>query len=366
MTVAVGAESRPTLSERLPRRRRERGHALLEHGGARVLCTELATHVAPEDRLAEHRRLPQRERLEPRERAELTAAALRVPRDQLAPRRKPFAGGDGRRPERTRRSVRLAVRREQVPDVRARIADRAHLPVQHGLDPRRLVARDHHVAEPEVAVHDCRRHRLGQTALEEAAHLVDIRDRTRAVHLPQLLEPAHLPLGVAPRSREGGERGHRHVCRVDLDERVDQIPAQATPRRLRLETGRQRLRDDVPVEIAHHVERNAENRFVVADGEDLRKAPEPTGAHGELQSRLAHHVVRRGRERRARRATKHEPVVAALEQEGEVRAAAVADSVGVEWSLAELIRVEEALDPVEDDQRLHGAMLCPGDTMPPR
>ena len=76
------SRSRPTL-ERLPRRRRERGHALLEQRGARVLCTELAAHVAPVDRLAEDRRLPQRERLEPRERAELTAAALRVPRDEL-------------------------------------------------------------------------------------------------------------------------------------------------------------------------------------------------------------------------------------------------------------------------------------------
>ena len=125
-------------------------------------------------------------------------------------------------------SARLAVGREQVADVGARIADRAHLPVEHRLDPRRLVARDHHVAEPEVAVHDRRGQRLGQAAREQPAHLVDVRDRARAVHLPQLREAAHLPLGVAPRPREGGERGNRDVGRVDLDERVDEVPAQAT------------------------------------------------------------------------------------------------------------------------------------------
>ena len=82
----------------------------------------------------------------------------------------------------------------------------------------------------------------------------------------------------------------------------------------------------MPVEEAHHVERDAEHGLVLADGDDLREAVEPGDADRVLQPRLAHHVVRRGRQRRPRRPAQDEALVAALEQEREVRAAAVADA----------------------------------------
>ena len=71
----------------------------------------------------------------------------------------------------------------------------------------------------------------------------------------------------------------------------------------------------------------------------------------ELEPRLAHHVVRGRRQRRSRRAAQHEPVGAALEQEGEVRAAAVADPARVDRPAAEAVLVEERLEPVEDQER---------------
>ena len=140
---------------------REQRNRDLEDRGARVFRAELAADEASVDRFAEDRRLPERERLEPRERPDVAAAALDVALDELGARRESGLGRDRRRAERAHAAVRLAVRREQVADVGARVADRAHLPVEHRGDPRRLVGRDHHVPEPVVAVHDGRREGSG-------------------------------------------------------------------------------------------------------------------------------------------------------------------------------------------------------------
>ena len=57
----------------------------------------------------------------------------------------------------------------------------------------------------------------------------------------------------------------------------------------------------------------------------------------ELKARLAHHVVGGRRERRTRRPPQDVAVVASLEQEGEVRAATVADPLGVDRALTEAV-----------------------------
>ena len=75
----------------------------------------------------------------------------------------------------------------------------------------------------------------------------------------------------------------------------------------------------------------------------------------ELESRLADHVVRRGRERRPRRAAEDEALAATLEQEGEVRAAALADPGDGGRAGAEPVLVQERLDPVERDEVAHQA-----------
>ena len=106
----------------------------------------------------------------------------------------------------------------------------------------------------------------------------------------------------------------------------------------------------MPVEEAHHVERDAQHAVVLADREDRRQA-NPVGRERELEPRLAHHVVRRGRQRRPRRPAKHVPLVPSLDEEREVRAAAVPDPLDTQRSGAEAVRVEECLEPVEDDER---------------
>ena len=71
----------------------------------------------------------------------------------------------------------------------------------------------------------------------------------------------------------------------------------------------------------------------------------------ELEASFADHVVRRGRERRPRRPAEDKAVVAALEQEGEIRAAALADPGRRDRSRAEAVLVEERLDVLEDEER---------------
>jgi hypothetical protein len=65
------------------------------------------------------------------------------------------------------------------------------------------------------------RHRTGQPV----ADCRDVRQVASPVDLPQLREPAHLPLEVAARADELGDGGRAHVRRVDLDQRVDELEA---------------------------------------------------------------------------------------------------------------------------------------------
>ena len=87
-----------------------------------------------------------------------------------------------------------------------------------------------------------------------------------------------------------------------------------------------RLRDHVPVEVAHDVERHAEHGLVLADGDDLGE-PRRTRRRGARAAGRASRTMScadgGSGGRGGRRSTK--PLAAALEQEGEVRAAAVAD-----------------------------------------
>ena len=106
------------------------------------------------------------------------------------------------------------------------------------MDPRRLGSCHHHVPEPEVAVHDGLRQSRRHGVREPGADVLDLRDLPRLVDLPELREAPHLPLVVAPGTRERREPGTAHVGGVDLDERVDQVVAEAAARRLALEPGR--------------------------------------------------------------------------------------------------------------------------------
>src|SRR2546430_16896367 len=96
-----------------------------------VVRRQLAAYVATVDRLAEDGRFPERQCLEPRERLDVAAASARISLDELRARREAVQRGDGRRPERILSAARFAVGRNEVPDVGAWVADRAHLPVEH-------------------------------------------------------------------------------------------------------------------------------------------------------------------------------------------------------------------------------------------
>ena len=106
----------------------------------------------------------------------------------------------------------------------------------------------------------------------------------------------------------------------------------------------------MPLEVVHDVERDADHALVLADGAD-RRQPDAVRCERELEARLPHHVVRGRRQRRPRRAAEDEAGVVALEQEREVRAAALADPARAHRPRAEPVRVQERLDALEDEQR---------------
>src|SRR5438445_3915771 len=152
---------------RLPR---ELEHAVAERlqvwviGAARDRALVVALH--------EHDRLPQRERHVPAQVAHRAARALLVLLDQLRARGEALAARD--RPQRLAQPALgvalLAPHHAQVADVRQRVADRRHLPVEHGGQPCRNSGREDRVAEAVVAVHDRRRARVGQIVRQPSAH----------------------------------------------------------------------------------------------------------------------------------------------------------------------------------------------------
>src|SRR5712691_4154750 len=130
----------------------EERDARLETAPAGAVRRQLAGQIPPVDRLAEDGRLPERERLEPRQRLDVTAASTRVTLDELATRGEAICRRDRRRPERIHAASGLAVGRDEIADVGARVADRTHFPIEHRRDSLRLLARDDHVSEAVIAV----------------------------------------------------------------------------------------------------------------------------------------------------------------------------------------------------------------------
>src|SRR3954468_22016115 len=96
-----------------------------------------AGHRALVVALHEHDRLPQRERAVPAHVAHRAPAALLVAGDELVARQEALLARHRRQLEHAQRGV-VAVdpQRQQVADVGQRIADRAHLPVEDGDEPR--------------------------------------------------------------------------------------------------------------------------------------------------------------------------------------------------------------------------------------
>ena len=74
---------------------------------------------------------------------------------------------------------------------------------------------------------DRRAELLGRVRGEPLADGLDVRNLTRLVDLPELREATYLALVVGARPGEHSEHGRRHVRGVDLDQRVDELLAEA-------------------------------------------------------------------------------------------------------------------------------------------
>ena len=101
--------------------------------------------------------------------------------------------------------------------------------------------------------------------------------------------------------------------------------------------------------LLHHVERDAEHVLVVAHRQHLRH-PHRRVLERAQEARLAQHVVRGRRQRRARRAPQHDARVAPRDQERDVRVA-LADPLHLDAPVADPVRVEELLERLAHHER---------------
>ena len=168
-------------------------------------------------------------------------------------------------------------------------------------------------------MHDRRRHRIGDLGGEPARCLDDVGDLAGSVPGPELREPPHLPFEVVAGAHERREARRLHITPVNLGENGDHVLPQPAagalvPRQRRWEP----VRDDLPADEVHHVERHAEHTVVLADPTH-RGHPHAKRSEGELQPGLARDVVRRRWVGRTRRTAEDEALVTPLDQEREVR-----------------------------------------------
>ena len=194
---------------------------------------------------------------------------------------------------------------ERVAEVRERVSEGAHLPIEDSDHTARVVRGEHHVPEAVVAVHDRRRWRLGDRVLQAANDLLNLRDRARLGAAPLFAPAAHLAFEVAIRPAEITEPDSVVVHCVELDQRFDKAPAH---RRALLEGCRitlwDRLRDDHAFAVLHDVERGAVHIQIFAERNRPGRRHICLGKGGE-DAELSPHVVRRGEHMAKRRPAQH-------------------------------------------------------------
>ena len=185
---------------------------------------------------------------------------------------------------------------------------------------------------------------LGQPAAD-LGHLGQI---AGAVVLPEAAEATQLALQVAGRLAEAVEPEPLPVGVVQFDQPVDQLVGDPATLPVVVEGGRDRVGDHLTLDQFHHVERRADHLLVVAHRQDLRRA-HVGRLERPQQSRLAQHVVRRGRQRTARRPAQHD---ACRERERDVRVAVTDRLSGELVGCLEPVRAQEAEQRVDHQQRL--------------
>ncbi len=178
--------------------------------------------------------------------------------------------------------------------------------------------------------------------------LADERLLARRVVLPERREALQLALEIAGGTAEIGQARALDVDRVQLDEGVDEVVAGRTACVGARERAGQLLGHDMPAQLFHDVEGDAEHVGFGTDGEDARHAR--AVVQRSQHARLAQHVVRRRRQRRARRPTQHHAPLAALEEERRVRVARP-DACRCEDTRAEAVRVQPGLEGPPHEER---------------
>jgi hypothetical protein len=246
-----------------------------------------------------------------------------VPFDDLGRIRVPDGGGrraDGG----VGRFERDAVH-DQQSQVRQRIAERGHLPVQDRVDP--VVGADQHVVEPVVAVHDGRCGGVGERAPQGRVQFVDPGQLAVPGRLQLLAPAAQLAVEEALRTPEVRESHLGGIHRVQLDQRVHQ-PEHRVAGALRAERD-ELLRGAVrrALHELHDVEGRSQHRLVLTqqyrarhrDRRRVQRADHPV---------LALHVVCGGQYMPERRPP-YDPLRAAVrDRVGEVRPSALDQPAG--------------------------------------
>jgi hypothetical protein len=204
----------------------------------------------------------------------------------------------GRRADRGLRQVQPDAVHDQQAQIRERVAECRHLPVEYS--PDAVVVAEEDVVEAVVAVDHRGRGRHGQRASQGGVQLVDARKVTAAGRVQLLAEAPQLPVQEPVGPAEVPEPDRRRIHRVQVDERVDQAqhggPGALGPERQEL-VGRavRRARH-----VLHDVERRAGHRLVLAQQQRLGHR-DGRGVQGADHAVLAAHVVCRGEDVAERR-----------------------------------------------------------------
>ena len=111
------------------------------------------------------------------------------------------------------------------------------------------------------------------------------------------------------------------------------------------------------LDALHDEEGRADDRLVVADGEHRGHAR--AAGEGRQHARLAQDVVGAGGQRAARWAAQHHVGALAAQGVGDI-GVALADGLDLEVAGAQLVRVQEGHQRVEDEQRLALVRLALG------
>jgi len=167
--------------------------------------------------------------------------------------------------------------------------------------------------------------------------------------LPESGEAPHLALEVTGGLPVALQAAGAPVHLVQLHEGIHELLGRPASLLGRVERPRDCAGEHAPVYLLHHVERDAQHRLVVADG-DHGGHPHRSALERLQQARLAEHVVGRGRQRRTRRAAQHHSCIPTAHQERDVRVA-FADALRLQAALPDAMGIEERLERLPHHER---------------